>query len=126
MLAHSDSNKNEINHNSIKSFFNLLKDKNNYPLVFHCVQGKDRTGMLSYILGALLGVSQDDLYRDYLFTNFSNSGGSPCKINDIATRYGLTISKSEGETLQEKTRNMLKTEFSFTDVDLDAVINNLL
>lgn len=126
MLAHSDESKNATNLASIKSFFETLMDEKNYPIVFHCVQGKDRTGMLAYILNALLGVSKDDLYRDYLFTNFSHSVGSACKTNDIDTRYGLTINRCEGETLQEKTRNMLKSTFDFTDEDLNKITNILL
>lgn len=125
MLNHSDANKLAVNLQSVKDFFNILANKDNYPVVFHCVQGKDRTGMLSYILGALLGESELDLYRDYLFTNFSNSVGSPCKPGDISSRYGLTIAKVEGSSLSEKTYKYLNETLSIPADTLNSVINNL-
>lgn len=125
MLEHSDPNKLERNLQSVCEFFDILSDKSSYPVVFHCVQGKDRTGLLSYLLGALLGESETDLYRDYLFTNFSTSVGSPCKSDDISKRYGLTINKIEGSSLAEKTYNYLHNTLSIPVNTLDAVIDNL-
>ncbi|MCQ2378111.1 MAG: tyrosine-protein phosphatase [Victivallaceae bacterium] len=46
----------------------LLLDEKNYPLVFHCINGKDRTGTLAYILLALLGVGEKELLLDWEFT----------------------------------------------------------
>ncbi len=126
ILEHSEDAKREINLNSVKLFFEALADESNYPIVFHCVQGKDRTGCLSYLLGALLGEKEEDLYRDYLFTNFSNSVGSPCKLTDISNRYGLTINNYEGETLQEKTYNYLKTEIGVNKDNLKSIASLLL
>lgn len=125
MLEHNDADKLERNIQSIVEFFDILSDKNSYPLVFHCVQGKDRTGLLSYLLGALLGESELDLYRDYLFTNFSTSVGSPCKPDDISKRYGLTINKVEGSSLAEKTYNYLHDSLLIPADTLNAVIDNL-
>lgn len=38
-------------------------------LLYHCTEGKDRTGIISDILLRLLGVSEKDIYEDYVFTN---------------------------------------------------------
>lgn len=38
-------------------------------LLYHCTEGKDRTGIISLILLRLLGVSDADIYEDYVFTN---------------------------------------------------------
>lgn len=35
------------------------------PTVFHCMAGKDRTGLLAALLLSLLGVTDDDVCRDY-------------------------------------------------------------
>ena len=40
--------------------------------LIHCTAGKDRTGFGVAIIQLLLGVSYDDVYRDYLLTNQSN------------------------------------------------------
>ena len=38
------------------------------PLVVHCAAGKDRTGVLTALLLALLGVAEDDIVSDYALT----------------------------------------------------------
>jgi protein-tyrosine phosphatase len=37
----------------------------NYPLVFHCAVGKDRTGLLAAVLLSTLGVRDEDIIEDY-------------------------------------------------------------
>ena len=39
------------------------------PLVFHCTAGKDRTGVAAALILLALGVSHEDVARDYLLTN---------------------------------------------------------
>ena len=46
----------EKNLDSIRKFFDVLADENNYPIAFHCLRGTDRTGALAYVLGALVGM----------------------------------------------------------------------
>lgn len=52
--------------------FRVFLDEENYPIGFHCIAGADRTGSLAYVLGALLGVSDDDLLKDWETTAFHN------------------------------------------------------
>ena len=53
---------------AVRDDFKLFADKNNYPIVFHCIAGADRTGTLSYILCGLLGVAEDNLRKDWEVT----------------------------------------------------------
>jgi protein-tyrosine phosphatase len=46
----------------------VLAEAEVYPAVFHCAAGKDRTGLLSALVLALLGVSDDDIVADYALT----------------------------------------------------------
>jgi len=39
------------------------------PQVFHCSEGKDRTGWAAMLLQSLVGVSRDDVVTDFLVTN---------------------------------------------------------
>jgi protein-tyrosine phosphatase len=39
------------------------------PLLFHCTAGKDRTGLAAALVLYALGVSETDIWRDYLLTN---------------------------------------------------------
>lgn len=43
----------------------LIADEPALPLVYHCRAGKDRTGVISALTLALLGVSDDDIADDY-------------------------------------------------------------
>lgn len=109
----------------IKIFFEALADKNNYPLDFHCAIGKDRTGCMAYLIEALCGMNEEDIYRDYLFSNFSKISGI-CETKDIDDRYGKTIKGYEGETLQEKTYNYLNNVIGVSKEKLDTIKSILI
>jgi protein-tyrosine phosphatase len=50
-------------------FFTTLADDDRRPVLFHCTTGKDRTGWAAAVTLTLLGVSEDNVMRDYLLTN---------------------------------------------------------
>lgn len=52
--------------------FKVFLDESNYPIIFHCIGGQDRTGSLAFILNGLLGVDEEELYRDWEATGFWN------------------------------------------------------
>lgn len=54
--------------------FRLFTKRENYPILFHCSGGRDRTGTLAFILNGLLGVAEDDLCRDWESSVFSDNG----------------------------------------------------
>ncbi len=51
----------------IKTFAN----PDNYPIYVHCSIGRDRTGTICFLINALLGVEEQDLYMDYEFSTLS-------------------------------------------------------
>jgi len=54
-------------HRFAQLFSHLLES--NEPTVFHCTAGKDRTGFAAALILRSLGVSPEDVMRDYLLTN---------------------------------------------------------
>ena len=50
-------------------FFDILTDESNYPVLFHCGYGKDRTGLASYFLLKALDVPDDVIEEDFLLSN---------------------------------------------------------
>ncbi len=58
---------------SFKKVFKVFLDEANYPIDFHCIAGADRTGAVGFILNGLLGVCEEELYRDWEFTAFCTS-----------------------------------------------------
>ena len=57
---------------SFAKVFKVFLDRKNYPIDFHCIAGQDRTGAVAFILNALLGVEEDQLYLDWEATGFWN------------------------------------------------------
>ena len=52
--------------------FAVFLDRENYPIVFHCAKGADRTGSLAFLLEGLLGVRENDQSIDWQCTAFYN------------------------------------------------------
>lgn len=53
-----------------RQLFSVFARRENYPVLFHCVVGADRTGTLAFLLQAVLGCSEEEIRRDYVFTSF--------------------------------------------------------
>lgn len=76
-----------------KQIFDILQDKANYPIVIHCNYGKGRTGIVSALILAALGVNDDDIFDDYCL---SNEYFNIAKISQYA--YDLPVSAQESIT----------------------------
>ena len=110
---------------AVKYFFELASDINNYPFIFHCDIGTDRTGMFAYLINGLLGVEEEDLYRDYLYSNFGKIGGSR-SLSNIQNNYIKTIKSYDGATLSEKIENCLIQLVGVPKSQIDAIKNIML
>ena len=108
-----------LNPDEIVQVFKVFANRNNYPICFHCSIGTDRTGLIAFLLNALCGVKEADLYRDYLFSNFGNIGSmrTPSAIKN----YIKAINLKSGKTLKEKTFNYL-IGLGLTEAELNSVI----
>jgi len=52
-----------------RRFIRLLVEGEGAPVLWHCRQGKDRTGIAAILLLHLLGVPREECIREYLLTN---------------------------------------------------------
>ena len=52
-----------------REFFRILQQEGQFPVVYHCAAGKDRTGMASALILLALGVDEDTVMHDYLLSN---------------------------------------------------------
>jgi len=50
-------------------FFRVLEQASDFPLVYHCAAGKDRTGIATVLLLAALGVDRHTVIKDYFLSN---------------------------------------------------------
>jgi protein-tyrosine phosphatase len=80
-----------------RQFFSAIAEDEHTPAVFHCTTGKDRTGWAAAAILLLLGVSNEDVFTDYLLTNdqllpalqpvfdqFRSIGGDPELLKPVA------------------------------------------
>lgn len=91
-----------------RQIFAELADESNYPVYIHCWGGADRTGTVSYLINALLGVSEEELIQDYELTSWSIF--SVRDVNSTTYNFSGFVSKLkefEGATLAEKTENYM-------------------
>ena len=114
----------DLNRESLRKVFSILGDKNNYPTFFHCAIGTDRTGYVAWLINGCLGVEEEYLWRDYLFSNYGNIGGSRNK-NNIEGGYVKAIKECLGETLKEKTTNYLLAR-GITQAQIDTLREMML
>lgn len=106
---------------SVKAFFSYIADRDHYPIIFHCNIGTDRTGMFAFLINGLLGVSEEDLYRDYLFSNFGNILGNARSLSNIQNNYLKTIKQCAGDTLSEQIENCLLDVVGVPQAEIDAI-----
>lgn len=50
----------------IRELFHVLAQAENYPLLYHCAEGKDRTGIATALLLELLGADREQIVDDYM------------------------------------------------------------
>ncbi len=100
----------------VKAVFSDLAKESNYPVYLHCTYGRDRTGSMCYILEALLGVSEDDLLREYELSALYN--GYLVREDILKLRDGLM--KYEGATMKQKAENYL-LDCGVTKAEIEAI-----
>lgn len=130
ILTYSDSDFN--NPEMIKQIFEYLSEDTSYPAVFHCVRGTDRTGCIAYLIEGLLGLEEEYLKRDFIYSNFYNIG-SPVRFESIENvnspqstgRYVNVLKNYEGEKLSDKIFNYLNKVIGVEEQKLNKIISIL-
>lgn len=91
----------------------VFADPDNYPIIFHCSLGRDRTGTLSMVLGGLLGLDENTLMMEYELSVFSfygtydSSKYNSSLRNTIHDTYLYIENNYEGDTFSEKVEDFL-------------------
>ena len=59
----------ENNSNYFIQMFNILLDRNNYPILIDCALGRDRSAVASALILAALDIDMDQIINEYMLTN---------------------------------------------------------
>ena len=107
--------------------FKVFLDKSNYPIVFHCAGGADRTGAVAFMINGVLGVSLDDLSRDWELTAFGTAYASTPDFTHEKrfNRLVAVVDAFPGATLTDRIVSYVKS-CGFTDADIAYVREILL
>ncbi len=128
-LQYQDESGEYINNLQFVKIFKEFANPDNYPILFHCAIGRDRTGTLACVLNALLGVADEDLHIDYETSFFAivstaDKPDVPSFITSFETILGYLYS-FEGDTLADKTANYLMT-YGMTQDEIDTIRSIML
>ena len=108
--------------NNESEIMKVFANFDNYPIIFHCVYGADRSGTVAYILGALVGAENDELSKDYELTGWRKRIDA-----DFVNLVNKSMSDEyKGNTLKEKTYSFLYEKLGLTKMELSNIENILL
>ncbi len=107
--------------NSTRKIFSDLANPENYPIYMHCTYGNDRTGTVCYILEALLGMSKNDILKEYQLSAFCYDDFSLTEMEEFITAFETL----EGETHTEKAENYLLS-IGVTEKEIESIRNIFL
>lgn len=87
-------------------------NESNYPMVYHCAIGRDRTGTVTILILGLLGVDEETIIRDYLLSFQAVSGNDGTNSKAMVAQAnsfisGLASYAPEGATLKEQVEGFL-------------------
>ena len=105
----------------------IFADPDNYPVLFHCAVGRDRTGTLAMILQALAGASREYIIHDYYTSMWSVTGAYPKSVEDLnysIVNSTLDILEDYGNSLSDGAENFLKLDensVGLSDAEIQAI-----
>ncbi|MBR4365735.1 MAG: tyrosine-protein phosphatase, partial [Bacteroidaceae bacterium] len=93
---------------------------------FHCAWGADRTGMLAFLLEGVLGLTIDQIYKDYELTSFSAAPGATNRLKTSFQDRIDVILALEGETLRDKFENYFLNSLGVSAEDINYFRNVMI
>lgn len=116
--------------NALAEELRVFADAANYPILFHCSVGRDRTGTLAFLLQALCGASKEDIYMDYEMSFFSVrgclDGATPnTMLSHFTPLYDYIASFGTGKTLAGNCEQFILS-LGLTKEEISQIKANLL
>lgn len=114
---------------SIRLIFEVLGKEENYPLVFHCNAGADRTGTLAFLINGVLGVPYEDLTRDFELTSFAAGHirwRSDITQDNTFAEYGIMLEDSSNYIAWDQMYRQMMEHYATKDGTLSSAIENYL
>lgn len=88
-------------------FLDLIAEEENAPILYHCTAGKDRTGLGTALVLAMLGVDEEIIYGDFMMSNYYRNE----QINKTLRKSSLVIKQRIVQPLVEVKKSYIETAF---------------
>ena len=124
------------NTTQIKQLFEAFAQADQHPVYFHCYGGADRTGVVGFMLGAVLGMSYTDLVIDFELTSYSSN---PSRNYRSHLRNGPwnewpgmvdylknTLNWGTTKTIKQGMEDYLKNNCKISQTTIDTIRNIML
>lgn len=98
-----------------RTVFLCMSDASAYPIVFHCMAGKDRTGFLSAVVLKWLGVDHGTIMADYLLSAEAVNRFTPEQVQRLVRVYGIA------DQNPDVFRAMTEVHPDYLDAALDVI-----
>lgn len=120
----------------IKSLFEAFAQADQHPVYYHCYGGADRTGVVGFMLGAVLGMSYTDLVIDFELTSYSSNSSRnyrshlrngpwnewPGMVDYLKNTLGWSTTK----TIKQGMEDYLKNNCKISQTTIDTIRNIML
>ena len=124
------------NKNEIKQVFEAFAQADQHPVYYHCYGGADRTGVVGFMLGALLGMSYTDLVIDFELTTYSSNPSRNYRSHLRAGPYNYwprmvnylkdTLRWSSSKTMKDSMEEFLVSQCSVSQTTINKIRSIML
>lgn len=104
----------------------LLGKANAYPIYIHCIAGADRTGVLLILIGAILGMNENDLYDEYELTSLSSWGTRTRNHVNLVSMMKTLKENYGGSNINETVENFMIKAVKLTPKQIQRVRDVLI
>ena len=128
------------NTTQIKSLFEAFAQAEQHPVYYHCYGGADRTGVVGFMLGAVLGMSYTDLVIDFELTSYSSNPSRnyrshlrngpwnewPGMVDYLENTLGWERDGAPTKTIKQGMEDYLKNNCKISQTTIDTIRNIML
>lgn len=105
----------------VKAVFDLLADPKSYPVLIHCTQGKDRTGLIVILVLLLCGIDVAAISKDYTISEKELEPEFEDRMKEIRS-IGLDESFARcPETFVHKMAQFIHTQYGSVEAYLKSI-----
>ena len=128
------------NTSQIKSLFEAFAQADQHPVYYHCYGGADSTGVVGFMLGAVLGMSYTDLVIDFELTSYSSNPSRnyrshlrngpwnewPGMVDYLKGTLGWERDGAQPKTIKQGMEDYLKNNCKISQTTIDTIRNIML